>query len=283
MKSYEQLTVLYRQYRDGRIGRTVFESKILREIAANFAFFVDGRPYEDNAEDFLSWLYIRLHRAIDRYTECGASFDAYIHVFAREAYREYCRKDYDHFITEQTVWAMKAREHVAESACRYPQAEVEEEAEKAAARPFAAVSNPKQILALLLKAYHDVPDDMLARIAPALGMQKETLEMLMVEMRELCAKREERIHDLRERVHAQFYRCISFQYRAAAAPSGSAKQQHYLRSVERGRRRLYNMRRTLRTLHTGASSREIAAVLGVSKGSVDASLHYLREHAGREA
>jgi hypothetical protein len=278
MKSYEQMTVLYRQYRDGRIGRVVFEAKLIQEIKRRFRFLLDRRPHGDDVEDFLAWAYPRIHNAIDRYTEQGSCFDGYIHSLVREAYREYGQSNLDRLITERTVWTEKAHEYAAEGASRYSQEEAEEE--KAA--PFAAVSNPKQILALLLKAYHDVSDELLARIAPALGMREEELEMLMAQMRELRAEREEELHDLRERVHAQFYRYLSFQYRAAAAAPGSAKQQRYQRCMERGLKRLHSMRETLRALRTGASNQEIAAVLGVSKGAVDASLHYLRKSFGGE-
>jgi biotin operon repressor len=142
--------------------------------------------------------------------------------------------------------------------------------------PFKRVSNPRQVLMLLLKSYCFLSDDFISRIAPALGMDREKIARLVMEMRDLRAEREQEIHDLRERVHTQFYRCRSFQFRAEAAPANSARRQHYLECLKRGAQRLASMRRTLYTLHMDASNQEIAEVLGISKGTVDASLFALK-------
>jgi DNA-directed RNA polymerase specialized sigma24 family protein len=271
MKEIMTLSTLYRNYENGRIGRKVFEAKLMGEITY-LAPTILGRARRKDLSDFLAWLYSRLSNAIDNYKNNGSSFDAYIYSIVCKAYREYQMKDIERRITERTVWAEKACEKVAENEEEYL-AETDEET----LPPIASVQNPRQILILVLKSYYYLTDDFISRIAPALGMHKEEINMLIMELRDLRAEREQEVHDLRERVHAQFYRCLSFQYRAAMAPTNSARQQRYLNCLNRGIKRLHAMRETLRKLHVDASNREIAEVLRVSKGTVDASLFRVRK------
>jgi DNA-directed RNA polymerase specialized sigma24 family protein len=280
------LTKLYQDYENGLIGRTVFEAKLMGEITYRTPFMLGKRQRKDqsrNLQDFIVWLYPRIHSAIDHYKNTGSSFDSYIYSIVRKSYKEFQMKEHDHRITERTVWTEQSHdfsgyeyaaesEYVAEQEAFYTPA-----TEKGEPLSFRCVSNPRQILILLLKSYYFLSDDFIARIAPALGMSKEKINRLIMELRDLRAERDQEVHDLRERVHTQFYRCLSFQYRAEAAPANSARQQHYLECLNRGLKRLSSMRKTLRNLNVDASNREIAKVLGISKGTVDASIHTVKK------
>jgi biotin operon repressor len=279
------LTKLYRDYENGLIGRTVFEAKLMGEVTYRAPTILGGGR-KRNLQDFLAWIYPRLHSAVDNYKNTGFDFDRYLYSIVRQSYKEFNMKEHDHRITERTVWTEKSfeftgYEYAAECECAaerevfyLPDAP---DAENDRPKPFKRVSNPRQILILLLKSYCFLSDDFISRIAPALGMDREEIAMLIMEMRDLRAEREREIHDLRQRVHTQFYRCLSFQFRAEAAPANSARQQHYLECLKRGLKRLSSMRKTLRGLHVDASNQEIAEVLGISKGTVDASLFTLKK------
>jgi biotin operon repressor len=265
------LSTLYRDYKNGRIGRKVLEARLMSEIAVRApAMIRHGRKRD--LSDFLAWLYPRIAKAIINYRDNGSSFDAYINSSVNSAYKEYQSIMHIHKMTEKTVWTFKEHEKLEENEALYL-AENDDEGPP----PFCHVQNPRQILILLLKSYYFLSDDFISRIAPALGMDKENINMLIVELRELRAEREQEIHDLRERVYAQFYRCLSFQSNAASAASNSALEKRYLNCLERGIKRLNAMRETLRTLHADASNKEIAKVLGISKGTVDASLFNVRK------
>jgi DNA-directed RNA polymerase specialized sigma24 family protein len=285
MENVMILTKLYRDYVNGLIGRTVFEAKLMGEITYR-APSVLGKGRRRNLQDFLVWLYPRIHNAIDNYKSIGSGFDSYLYTIVRQAYKEFQRREHDHRITERTVWTEKSyeftgyeypveSEYVAEREELYtPDApDVEDDGPK----PFQHVSNPRQILILLLKSYYFLSDDFISRIAPALGMNKEELNMLIMELRDLRTEREQEIRDLQERVHTQFYRCLSFQHRAEAAPANSGRQLHYRECLKRGIKRLDSMRKTLRNLSVDASNKEVAEVLGISKGTVDASLFNLKK------
>jgi RNA polymerase sigma factor (sigma-70 family) len=276
MEDVMTLAALYRNYKNGLIGRNVFEAKLMGEIAYRAPSFL-GKSYKRNFSDFLTWLYPRIHNAIDHYQPKGSSFDGYIYSIVSKANKEFQMKEYDHKITERTVWTEKSQENTAEyeyAAESEPPYLSDTEDETV---PFQYIPNPRQILILMLKSYYFLSDDFISRIAPSLGMDKEEINMLIMELRDLRAEREQEIHDLRERVHAQFYRCLSFQHRIEAAPVNSARWQRYTSCLNRGIKRLYSMRETLRNLSTDASNKEIAEVLGISKGTVDASLHTVKK------
>jgi DNA-directed RNA polymerase specialized sigma24 family protein len=271
MEEIMVMTTLYNNYKSGRMGRKVFEAKLMGEITCQAPLLIKHGKKKD-CSDFLSWLYPRIHRAIDNYRYTGNSFDTYIHSIIRKAHREFVTKAHYHFITEHTVWVAKTYEKVSEMEYRYTPDP--EEIEKAP--PFAHVSNPRQILILMLKSYCFLTDDFIDRIAPALGMSREHINMLVMELRDLRTEREQEIRNFRERIHAQFYRCLSFQYRANSAPAGSARQRQYLKCFDRGIRRLESMRSTMRSMSMDASNQDIADVLGISKGTVDATLYILK-------
>lgn len=280
MEDDKVLTNLYRDYENGLTGRAVFEAKLMGEITRRAPLAL-GKGRRKNAQDFLIWLYPRIHRAIDNYKNTGSSFEGYLYSIVSSAYKEFHMKEHDHRITERTVWKEQSceftgYEYAAENGAAYDSG-----AEKNRPVPPPRVPNPRQVLILLLKSYYFLPDGFVSRIAPALGMDKEEIGMLVMELRDLRARREQEIHDLRERVHAQFYRCLSFQYRAEAAPAHSARRQRYLDCLNRGTKRLRAMRKTLRALHADASNQEVARVLGISKGTVDASLFAVKKAYGQ--
>jgi RNA polymerase sigma factor (sigma-70 family) len=271
MKNDILLSALYRDYQNGRIGRKVFEAKLMSEIARRAPSMVRHGRKKD-FPDFIAWLYPRIASAIGNYRDNGSSFDAYIASSVNSAYKEYQSRIRVHRMTEKTVLTFKEYEkhEENEAVCL---AERDDEKKP----PFSPVQNPRQILVLLLKSYYFLSGDFISRVAPALGMDEENINMLVTELRELRTAREQEIHDLRERVYAQFYRCLSFQSHASSAPAGSALEKRYNSYLERGLKRLNAMRETLRTFHADASNQEIAKVLGVSKGTVDASLHKVRK------
>ncbi|MDR1231795.1 MAG: LuxR family transcriptional regulator [Spirochaetaceae bacterium] len=271
MKNAITLESLYRDYKSGRIGQKVFEAKLMFEIADRAPSMIRHGRKKD-LSDFITWLYSRIVNAINNYRDNGSSFDAYIASSVHSAYKEYQSAMCIHGRTEKTVWSAKEYERREEDDALYLAENDDEELP-----PFIHMQNPRQILILLLKSYYFLSEDFINRIAPALGMDKENINMLILELRELRAAREQEIHDLRERVYAQFYRCLSFQKNASCAPPNSALENRYNNYLERGIRRLNSMRETLRTLHVDASNKEIAKVLGVSKGTVDASLYNVRK------
>jgi hypothetical protein len=264
MLEYLPLNELFEKYRSGNLERKQLEGKIFQFILDNYKQFHLFQWKKDDCMDYLSWLYPRISKAIDKYKDIGTSFDAYIGTMVYYSSREYRFREKDHAISEQVWWKEKANElSVRDAEPDYPE-------QKTAYKP---VSNPQQILILLLKSYHFVSEDFVSRIAPAIGVKKAKLQSMIEELRILRVDKEEQIQGLKERIYCQFYRCISFERRMLAAPEGSMFQKKMQDRLTRARKRLISMRKRLSIMRFEATNRQIAKVLGIPKGTVDSTLY----------
>jgi hypothetical protein len=204
---------------------------------------------------------------VENYRNRGSSFDAYIRSLVRWSAREYRSREADHLTTEYACWNAKARDTFACSQePDYPEQPP----------PLKPVSNPRQVLVLLLKSYYFVSEDFISRVAPAIGIKEEKLSRLIEELRKRRVKREEEIRTLQERIYTQYYRCLTLEKRINAAPEGSAYQERMKQYRERAEKRLAGMRRRLGSIRLDPSNRQVAEVLGIPKGTVDSNLHAVK-------
>jgi hypothetical protein len=269
MKEQLPLNELFQGYAAGCLGRKDFEGRVFQYILDNHRRF---RLYDwtrEQCSDYLSWLYPRLSRAIDLYRDRGSSFDAYIASMVYWSSREYRTRMAARQVTEYTCWKARAEES---EEVRSPEPEY-----AAPLPPAQKFSNPRQILILILKSYFFVSEDFLDRAAPALGMETERLRHLVEELRERRLKREEEVRGLRERIHGQYYRCLSFERKLASLPEGSILYERMRDRLNRGRVRLAAMKARLAGIRLDPTNGQIAEVLRIPKGTVASNLHALRE------
>ena len=267
----EYLNILLNDYLEGRISRKEMEGKLFMFIKEHPRHFSISYFKYETRNDFISWLYPRLSRAIDHYSEKGSSFDAYITTMVRLSAKEYWHRKKEHRIIEITWWNAKALEMQV----------LEEEPEYLEEEPLSKkVSNPRQVLMLLLKSYYYFSDDHLKRLAPALGIDKDELYRMVDKLREIRLQREENIKILKERIHGQFYRCLSFEKRLQATSPDSAHWFKMKRSLEISRKRLASMRSRLSTIRLEASNEQVAKIMGLKKGTIDSNLFNLKRKIG---
>jgi hypothetical protein len=227
---------------------------------------LEGMKYT-NADDFVSWIYPRISRALDRYTNKGLSFDYYVHSLIRVSAKEYCRRLRTRQITEQTWWDAHARDMVFYE----KEPEYDEQG-----KDFPLVSNPKQVLILLLKSYHYLSDSYLRRAAPAIGMNMDDLKNMVDTLRNQRLYKDEEIRRMADRVHSQFYRCLTFEKRMLLSPIDSARRLKLKTSLEGARKRLENMRKHLASMRSNAPNWQIANIIGIPKGTVDSCLYTIK-------
>jgi hypothetical protein len=85
----EGLNNLLENYLKGSLGRKEMEGKLFMFIKKHPRRFSIGKFNDDTRDDFISWLYPRLSRAIDHYSDQGSCFDAYITAMVRLSAKEY--------------------------------------------------------------------------------------------------------------------------------------------------------------------------------------------------
>ena len=261
------LDSLLSSYRRGAMNRKELEEQVFiktRDYVRSSR--PEGMKYA-NADDFVSWIYPRISRAVDRYTDKGLSFDCYVYNLIRVSAKEYCRRQRDRRITEETWWDAHARD----SASYAEEPEYDEQKKE-----FPVVRNPKQVLVLLLKSYHYLSDEYLARAAPAIGMDRDTLRNMVDTLRNQRLYHDEEIRGMATRVHSQFYRCLAFEKRMSSSPFDSARRLKLKLSLEGARKRLENMRKHLASMRSSAPNWQIASIIGIPKGTVDSCLHAIK-------
>jgi DNA-directed RNA polymerase specialized sigma24 family protein len=267
MQEMLPLNKLFEQYTLGILQKKELEGLIFQYILEHYQCFHLYRWNKDECTDYLCWLYPRLSRAIENYRETGSSFDAYIRSIVHWSAREYRFREADHHITEYACWDAKTMDMVAYC----PEPEYRE-----TPPVFKPVSNPRQVLVLLLKSYYFISEDFLARIAPAIGINKEKLGLLIDELRKRRLERDEETRTLQERIYTQYYRCLTLTQRINAAPEGSAFREKMEQCLNRAKTRLKRMRKRLGAIRLEASNRQVAEVLGIPKGTVDSNLYAVK-------
>ena len=269
MQSIVSLNDLYADFSAGLLEKKEFEGAIFRVIEGDIRRF----PWfsQEDHEDYILWLYPRISRAITAYRETGSSFEAYIGTLVRLTAKEYHLRLLRGSVAESTAWIAQIPEMCVEE--NEPQ--YDEYTEVALEKPTKH-KNPRQLLILVLKCCNFLSVDFLERISPKLGIEPEALRAMASRLMAQRAKREKAITLLRERATCQFFRCVFYERTLRSMPKDSVKAQQLTERLERGRNRLEKMRTRLARLRPDPSNRQIAKILGVAKGTVDAALFTLK-------
>jgi len=262
---------LYQWYISGNMSKKDFEGRIFQYLLDNFEKYSAFDGSKNHWNEFISWLYPRIVRAIDLYRDMGSSFDAYITSLIQNASKEYRCREADHRITEYICWKARAEERmVCESEVEYP------EVRKEVSIPEEI--KPRQVLLLLLKSYYFVSDEFVKKVASAIDMETEVVLNMVEELRDLRSKREIEILELRDRLYCQHYRCLAYQKRMNAAQRGTRYYEKMKGRYERARQRFFAMKKRLGKMRLDASNRMIADVMGIPKGTVDSCLFAMKNY-----
>ena len=274
MNNDKPLSNLFQLFAKGNLPRKDFEGRLFQFLLENSGRYhvFGGDRYEWN--EFLSWLYPRLARAIDLYRDVESTFDAYIGSVVYSAFREYRCREADHYITESACWQARAEEmRLLESEPVYS---TDENPADHKLVPVLENINPRQVLFLLLKSYNYVTDEYVQYVAGAIGIETETIYDLINEIRERRSEQEARILDLRDRLYCQHYRCLAYQKRMRYSQPGTDFYKMLKSRYERARKRYYSMKKRLGGIRAGATNRMVAEVMGIPKGTVDSGIYFLK-------
>ena len=259
-------------YLRGAASRAELESAIFTFIRDNPWRFKLERWDRDKLLEFLSWFYPSIRNAIDTYRDCGSSFDAYLNSLVHWASLGYRIRNFEEDAMESAYWTERAVESTRDPEATY-EPDIQDEAE---APPTPEIRKRRQVLALTLKCCMFVSDDLCGRIAPALSMQPAELRTKIGDLRTRVQSRYWRRKECEEKAATQYYRCIVLKAKIDASAEGSARRSKYERSLAFARKRLKNLRREISKIPIEASNKEVADVLGVPKGTVDASIYFLK-------
>ena len=271
MQKLFSLNDLYTNYAAGLLDRKEFEGAIFQVIQENMNLFGLSGWNKEDSDDCLSSLYLRISRSIDTYQETGSSFETYIGTIIRLSAKEFRSRQISAYLEENAAWITQIPDmYACENETEY-NGHIAEEAENTV-----KLNNPRQLLILLLKCCHHVSIDFLERIAPSLGIEPEILGEMITHLSEQREKRRMEIAMLREKINHQFYQCILYEKKVRIMATGSIAALRMKKKLELKRNRLDKIRKRLARMRPSPSNFQIAKLLGISKGTVDAVLYNLR-------
>ena len=279
MKNAATINCLYNDYAAGLLEKKRFEGIIFKTIYENYT----GLPRfgKEDFEDFISWLYPRVSRAVDSYRNSGASFDAYINNLVHMGAKEYRWRQIRNRNAETVAWSTQLPDmYACESEVAYC-ATGRDYAEPVSVSPAPVakrktVRNPRQVLMLVLKCCRYVSDDFIERIAPKLGIEPAALASMLADLNENRQKREANVERLRKLANLQFCRCLYYERSLPILKDNPAAFRRTEMLMERHRARLCRTRARLAKMPLEPSNAKIAELLGVTKGTVDSALHSLK-------
>jgi hypothetical protein len=264
-------------YSKGNLRRNDFEGAIYNYLAYNQEKTCLAHWKHDEYEDYISWFYPRLHKAIDSYHETGASFEAFMNKFILISSKEFRVRITTNSVIEYSTWSARVPEMYA---MEEPPVYIHEKADNAITQLINDKKNRKnsrRMLALILKCYYYVSEDFAEKVAPLLEIDSKKLTEMLDKMRKLRQKKDDAIYGMKERIYCQFYRCIVYEKRLSFIQENTVTYNRLKLRLEKARQRLESMRKRITNIRTDATNIQVAEVLGVSKGTVDSSLYKLKE------
>lgn len=276
------LNELYSNYFNGKITKSDFECELYTFFANNQEKTSLCHWTRDEYEDFISWFFPRIQKCIDSYREKGSSFEAFMYTYLLVASREFHTRNVINSVIEYSAWSSRVPEMYAhEEPPVYNYKEKDTETENIITRLIVdkrtGKKNTRRILTLILKCYYYVSDDFAEKIAPLIGITPDELMKMINELKEIRQKKDYNIYLLKERIFCQFYRCLVFDKRLSLINENTEIYRRLKIRLEKARKRLEKMRNRMSRTRTEATNQQIADVIGVKKGTIDASLYKLKE------
>jgi RNA polymerase sigma factor (sigma-70 family) len=273
----ESLNKIYSDFLFGKINRDEFESIIYKYLLNNREKTCIKHWKQDEYEDFLSQFYPGLRKVIDSYQDIGSSFEAYLYRYMLISAKEYHVRTTTRSVIEYSAWSARIPDmYVYDEPPVYYTANKTEEVITKMIIGTDGRKNTRRILALILKCYYYVSDDFVDKIAPLIGIDAKELTEMLNKIRKIRRYKDDNIYFLRERIYCQFYRCIAYEKRLSLAKENTTTYERLYHRLDNAKKRLERMRKRITTIRTEASHKQIAEVIGITKGTVDASLHRLK-------
>ncbi|MDR2445431.1 MAG: hypothetical protein LBD44_05805 [Spirochaetaceae bacterium] len=263
MSEASKLSLFYRRYVDGNLSKHELEAHIFKYVLCCPNGYY-GLVFKDEGDriDFLCWVYPIMRRAIDRYNSRLASFGVYIATTLGFSFRYYKRHKLRRSIAEIDCWkASGDGSYVCEP-------EIDDES--ANGMYVNCGSNlQKHIMLVLLKSFYYVSDSLVDKAAAAIGMAPEELGEMVAMLRRLQIKKIEKLQNLADAAHCLYYRCLAYEKKLSQKNENTHLNKFFSRRLDKGRKRLANMRERISAMRIEATNNELSKVMGIPKGTVD--------------
>jgi hypothetical protein len=270
------LNDLHSQYINGKITCDEFEGAMYSYFLYNQDKTCLSHWNHDEYEDYISWFYQRFKKIIDSYRDIGSSFEAFAGKYLLVSSKEYRVRITTDNITEYSAWSARVSEMYAHEETPGYFQENKNNVFLKLINGQKGRKSSRRILTLILKCYNYVSDDFIDKIAPMIGIDRNELARLITDIQKIRQKKDDAIYNLKERIYCLYYRCVVYEKRMSFIHENTASWEKLNSKLNNARKRLDNLRGRLKLIRTEATNSQVAEVIGVKKGTVDASLFILK-------
>jgi RNA polymerase sigma factor (sigma-70 family) len=236
---------------------------------------------EDACGDFYVFVHPRLLRLLDRFRDQGRPFESYLWSVLNWQLKNFARERQ----RSERAWSVGLALHPTA-----PAESPEDALERAEAGPvlpdlvsvarcIRTDADKRNFLFFVLKCARLVDDDNAAVLAAVAGVTAEALRVLAGRLLDQRAARIERLETFRCRRNRAFARARLLETEMRGE-TDTSRIRELARCLERERRRMESAMHRMAHVGVAPTNREIAALLGVPKGTVDSGIFWLKRKLG---
>ena len=255
----------YQKYVSGDLGKRSFEELICEYVIENYhkVHLFDGN--KDKCVDTLSAWYPRIHRVIDKYQDFGVGFENYILTNINWFVKECNSIEKYHRVTEHDYWETNLyNDMVVSDNC------VSYLGDYLTHRKLSiGLFSPRQIHILLLKSHLHVDEDLVSCVAFFTNTAKEELIGMIERLKEIRHLHDEKIKTFQQCLIKQYHRKMLWSKKLQACTKNTDRYEILKGKLEAAQKRHEKMRSRFLNIKKSATSKQIAEVMGIPKGTVD--------------
>lgn len=278
-------TLLEKSKKDGMPNEPAIAA-LAEYLYTNLARFRLDYLDDDTRGDFLVSIYPRLGRIIEQFDPERAAFSTYIRSVVRLSWRTFTRDRYGSEARQKVYNTEEATRLLSmEAECtrkgEWPRIACDDEPVYMLERAFSAedrLSRKKQELharrmyLLACKSGLMLDDRMLCLIAARTGLDRDFLRVKLEEIRDSCAIKKEKLQKCIEKRNGYYIRTQRCLYEMKYLEKESTRYSTLEKEYRYCLKRWTDMhRQALRKIST-PSNRFLAETLGISRGTIDATL-----------
>jgi DNA-directed RNA polymerase specialized sigma24 family protein len=250
-----------------------------------FKFRLDGLT-DDTRSDFILWMYPRFPGIVEQFNPERASFKTYLNWVVRLSYRTFIRNLYSRearqriYEIEETARLRSVEDEwcdgngtiagAAEKICDYELTELLEKTAKLSEKQRTIFN--RKVFLLACKAGNYLDDAQIKQVAAVIGCGEESLREKIDQLRQECGTKHDRQRRTEEKINGYYVRSQRCLYEMKLMDKDSARYESLRKEYDYCVKRLETVRHQAKRHIRVPSNRQLAATLGISRGTIDSTL-----------
>ena len=248
---------------------------------------------EDTRSDYITWLYPKISRIVEQFNPEKAGLRTYLNWVVHLTFKSFCRDLYGKEARQQVYLMEEQTRILSEMADRANSGQWQETLSDTglsypdtlrARNNKNGTSSKKQeltsrkLLLLACKSGYALDDQLIAKIVHKTGMNEDDLRNQLNFVRQRWMLSLDHVRELREKRYGYYLRAQKSLLEMKNVTSDSTRYAYLEREYAYCIKRVEYLKNQGERLHTAPSNRFLASVLGMCRGTVDATLASVRNH-----